>query len=217
MSVGTVKCIACADEIQAEAKLCKHCGTLQNDPRFVEVASLSVSKSLAGKVAKLECLRCQKELKTSENVLCVECIENLDDVERHVFEKGKNVALCPKCELFIYNSAKSTFCYICTRDAEPQNSNLWISWWLQSLFVIATFFLPVNFTDARVFLLNVGGQLFSWNVILSIAFGVAFLVLRKRAKQYRLRSWFYSTLTFGGVGLFMLIFVMIMIANQGKS
>lgn len=28
-------CIACSEEIMATAKLCKHCGTMQSDPRFL--------------------------------------------------------------------------------------------------------------------------------------------------------------------------------------
>ena len=30
----TTECVACAEQILASAKLCKHCGTLQNDERF---------------------------------------------------------------------------------------------------------------------------------------------------------------------------------------
>lgn len=30
----TIACIACAEQILASAKLCKHCGTMQNDERF---------------------------------------------------------------------------------------------------------------------------------------------------------------------------------------
>ena len=216
MSVGTVKCVACAESILAEARLCRHCGTLQDDPRFKAPVQAAAIQPITEKLEKRQCLRCQSLLKATEPLLCVECIENLDDVERNVFEKGKNIALCPKCELFIYNSTKSTFCYICTRDAEPQTSNLLISWWLQAIFILAAVVLPGTFTDARIFFLNVGGQLLGWNVILGIAFGVAFFALRKRAKQYRLRSWFYSTLTFGGVGLILLIFVMILVSNQTK-
>ena len=40
-------CIACAEEIQFAAKLCKHCGTEQNDPRFAPEKS-SPSSPAAG-------------------------------------------------------------------------------------------------------------------------------------------------------------------------
>ena len=33
----TIACIACAEQILASAKLCKHCGTMQNDERFQSV------------------------------------------------------------------------------------------------------------------------------------------------------------------------------------
>lgn len=34
-----VECVACSEEIQSGAKLCKHCGTLQNDTRFLATNS----------------------------------------------------------------------------------------------------------------------------------------------------------------------------------
>jgi predicted DNA-binding WGR domain protein len=34
-------CVACSEQILETAKLCKHCGTLQNDPRFLEELPLS--------------------------------------------------------------------------------------------------------------------------------------------------------------------------------
>lgn len=33
---ATRDCVACAEEIKAEAKLCKHCGTRQDDPQWVQ-------------------------------------------------------------------------------------------------------------------------------------------------------------------------------------
>jgi hypothetical protein len=216
LTAKTVKCVACAEEILAEAKLCRHCGTLQSDERFAIVDTSEEIEVTQRDTTQRTCLRCQKQLKSSDHLLCVECIEDLDEYESAVFHKGKNAGLCPKCELFIFNKAQSTFCHMCTKEAEPQHSNLLISWWLQAVFVASTFFLPDAFSDIRVVLLNVGGQLFGWNVILGIAFGIAYLALKRRAKTYRLRSWFYSTLTFGGVGLFLLIFVMILVGNQTK-
>ena len=35
----TNACVACAEQILASAKLCKHCGTMQNDERFQSVAA----------------------------------------------------------------------------------------------------------------------------------------------------------------------------------
>lgn len=39
------ECIACAEEILSRAKLCKHCGTMQNDPAFAQVAGGTKSLS----------------------------------------------------------------------------------------------------------------------------------------------------------------------------
>lgn len=37
--MATKECIACAEQIQESAKLCKHCGTMQNDRRFSDVVT----------------------------------------------------------------------------------------------------------------------------------------------------------------------------------
>ena len=36
---GAKECVACAEEILVAAKLCKHCGTLQSEPRFSSIDS----------------------------------------------------------------------------------------------------------------------------------------------------------------------------------
>jgi hypothetical protein len=41
------KCVACAEEILLEAKLCKYCETLQSDIRFVQVPSASLDSTQA--------------------------------------------------------------------------------------------------------------------------------------------------------------------------
>lgn len=42
---STLNCVACAEAIKANAKLCKHCGTMQDDPRFVGTADLINAES----------------------------------------------------------------------------------------------------------------------------------------------------------------------------
>ncbi len=41
MKVMTKTCIACAEEIMSQAKLCKHCKTVQNDERFSNASLLT--------------------------------------------------------------------------------------------------------------------------------------------------------------------------------
>jgi hypothetical protein len=215
MDESKVKCVACAEVILAEAKLCRHCGTLQNDERFALVAA--PAKAIVEKKSeKPTCIRCNAKLKVSDHSLCVECIEDLDEYESVVFEKGRNMALCPKCGLFIFNKAQSTFCHVCTRKSEPENSSWWISWWLQVLLVLPVLFLPETLTDFRVFIGNVGGQLFGWNLILLAVSTLLWMAFKRRAKQHRLRSWIASTITFGSLGLFMLLLVLAIVASSPK-
>ncbi len=216
MSNSSVKCVACAEQILTEAKLCKHCGTLQDDARFNTPLKEEETKSIEKTVEKASCIRCRTKLKVSDHSLCVECIEDLDEYESAVFEKGRNMALCPKCELFIFNKAQSTFCHVCTRNSEPVNSSWWISWWLQVLLVIPVLFLPATLTDFRVFIGNVGGQLLGWNLILLAVSTLLWIAFKKRAKQHRLRSWIASTITFGGLGLFMLLLLWAIVASSPK-
>lgn len=53
----TTECIACAEKILTAAKLCKHCGTLQNDPAFAEVTTTTVKQVLPRKAKQTSALR----------------------------------------------------------------------------------------------------------------------------------------------------------------
>ena len=41
------RCVACDEEISAKAQLCKHCNTIQDDPRFAKIVVKSQRKKLA--------------------------------------------------------------------------------------------------------------------------------------------------------------------------
>jgi hypothetical protein len=52
---GAKECVACAEEILIAAKLCKHCGTTQDDPRFTFQESQKKEKKMKTKF-KARCL-----------------------------------------------------------------------------------------------------------------------------------------------------------------
>jgi predicted DNA-binding WGR domain protein len=63
----TTECIACAEQILSTAKLCKHCGTLQNDQRFVTSDAGAVDP-----VSANNCLSCGNTVEPHQRV-CGAC------------------------------------------------------------------------------------------------------------------------------------------------
>jgi len=55
--MATTTCIACADDVKVGAKLCKHCGTKQDDPEFtgaIETQSEDSTEAVSNSASKVE-------------------------------------------------------------------------------------------------------------------------------------------------------------------
>jgi predicted DNA-binding WGR domain protein len=76
----TKECVACAEAILSAAMLCKHCGTLQSDPRF----AVSTSNS-NGQAAGHQCLACGNAVEPHQRI-CGSC-----DATKQAPKK------CPSC------------------------------------------------------------------------------------------------------------------------
>lgn len=61
------ECVACAEEILSAAKLCKHCGTLQSDPRFAPSSASGIDQE-----SKNLCLSCGTKVEDYQRV-CEAC------------------------------------------------------------------------------------------------------------------------------------------------
>lgn len=76
-------CVACAEPIQESAKLCKHCGVMQNDERFVgaasrhEVVETPAEGVLASDASRTICSACG-EANSKAAKRCVRCDSFLD-------------------------------------------------------------------------------------------------------------------------------------------
>jgi hypothetical protein len=210
----TKACIACAESIQVGAKLCKHCGTLQDDKRFAPGKVTSKSKAPSPtkpkpKVAKAgKCIRCLAPSEPAAD-LCSKCYYYLSRRELQLYDGGKDIELCPKCENLIYSPELSDQCHKCEQKNNPRKVNFFISWWAQLIVVAIVLINPQteSFLNPYVFWLNVGAQLFGWNIFISIAFAIAFFVIRRRRGwvPQRTRSWLFSSLVSGALGFLILI------------
>lgn len=164
MTTKTKACIACAESIQPAAKLCKHCGTWQDDKRFIAVKS------------KLSPRR-----------------PNSETVTKSRFEFKKN---------------EST-----------GKINFVVSWWAQLIVVFIVLVNPrtESFSSPYVLFLNIGGQLIGWNILITLAFTIAWLVIRKKSPNTNiLLSWLFSSLCFAGAGLLIMTFTLASLAITGR-
>jgi hypothetical protein len=81
--MNTKNCVACAEPIQESAKLCKHCGVMQNDERFVDISSrhdakeIPVEGVLASDANRTICSACG-EVNSKSVKRCVRCDSFLD-------------------------------------------------------------------------------------------------------------------------------------------
>ena len=79
--MSTTECVACAESIQANAKLCKHCGVMQNDERFVSKEIAQESIVLPSGVLATD----------ADRTICSVCGE----------ANSKSVKRCTRCDYFL--------------------------------------------------------------------------------------------------------------------
>ena len=198
------KCIACAEEIQSSAKLCRFCGTMQNDERFSRVVPKEKPKKAP---IKSDCLECGKKLKTGEHTICQGCQFSLTRHELDLIGTGVEIAKCPVCETIYYSPEISSECHSCD-DTQTNYGQLLVSWWVQAILVVVAFINPVfgTFSSPAVFLGTVGGQLTGGNALIGLVLGVVYLAMGKNHKNSeRIKTWLLSALAFFIMGVFMVI------------
>ena len=73
-----VACVACAEEILKQARLCMHCGTLQDDPRFATVKSPEAPVAPSQQIddpqsSMVKCLGCSRYFDSAQVDDCPYC------------------------------------------------------------------------------------------------------------------------------------------------
>ena len=202
-SSETKACIACAEDIKAQAALCKHCNTRQDDERFI-IPKKRKSKLVT---SKADCLKCQRLLKAGEHAVCMSCQFGLNKHEVELIKTGVAIDVCSVCGVGFYSPEISSECIKC----EPRKSNsarFIVSWWVQLIFVFVAIINPRNeiFTSPGVFLATIGGTLFSTSFFLALVLGLVYVAQGRGHKRTgKIKDWLLSSAAFFILGLLLTI------------
>jgi len=205
------ECIACAEEIKSQAKLCRFCGTLQEDKEFLKATKASKKTNTTKQPRKVpttkphtNCLVCRKALKKEEVSVCNNCkYIFLSKRDLDLLRTGVHVEVCPLCKKELYSPEISEECISC-ENKNSRTSSIWTSWWVQVILVVAVLINPYleTFSSPASLFLTTGGQLFSTNAFLALILWVVSLALGEKHKNYqKVKSWTISTLLFVPIGL----------------
>jgi hypothetical protein len=195
------ECIACAEDIKTQAKLCRFCGTLQDDKEFLKATT--VTKKVNTTRSNSKCILCSNTLKKNESAVCENCQFGLSKHELDLVKTGTQLEVCPTCEDNIYRPGVSDECISCEK-RNPDTSSIWISWWVQVILVLVVLINPNldAWSSPAALFLTIGGQLAGTNALLAFILWVVALALGEKHKNHqKLKGWIISTILFVPIGL----------------
>ena len=202
----TKECVACAESIKSAASLCKHCGTMQDDEKFVKTAKTKRPKPASPK--KSNCLSCEKPLGDKEPSLCNMCQFHVSKHELDLIALGMDIERCPVCATRFYAPEISSDCHVC-EGRNDLSRRLLTSWWVQLIFVFVAIINPINetFSSPGVFFATIGGQLWGTNVFLALVLGLIYVAHGNGHKRAgKIKDWLLSIAAFFILGLLLTIF-----------